>query len=74
MLFKEIMMEELVRDSYRKVGYINLPYENTGSTCNVETKPTNNKELDNDLKELSDILDDLYRECELNEFFENNLR
>ncbi|HEC1792041.1 TPA: CJH_07325 family protein [Campylobacter lari] len=68
------IQKEMLRDSYGKVGYINIPYENTGSTCNIKTNPTNNKELDNELQKLSDILDELYEECEINEFFENKLR
>ncbi|EOH7535339.1 CJH_07325 family protein [Campylobacter jejuni] len=40
----------------------------------MKTNPTNNKELDNELQKLSDILDELYEECEINEFFENKLR
>lgn len=69
----EIKKEKLLRDSYGKVGHFNIPYENTGSVCNTETNQTDRK-LRNELQKLSDILDELYEECEINEFFENKLR
>ncbi|AJC92523.1 hypothetical protein CSUB8523_1010 [Campylobacter subantarcticus LMG 24377] len=67
-------MEKLVRDSYGKVGYINTPYENTGSTCNTRAEQTDDATLHDKLQNISDILDELYIECEINEFFENKLR
>ncbi|HHS6860926.1 TPA: CJH_07325 family protein [Campylobacter jejuni] len=67
-------MEKLVRDSYGKVGYINMPYENTGSTCNIRTEQTDDVKLHDKLQNISNILDELYKDCEINEFFENKLR
>lgn len=67
-------MQKLVRDSYGKVGYINMPYENTGSTCNTKAEQTDNTKLHDKLQNISNILDELYEECEINEFFENKLR
>ncbi|EAK2643060.1 CJH_07325 family protein, partial [Campylobacter jejuni] len=55
-------MEKLVRDSYGKVGYINMPYENTGSTCNTRTEQTDDVKLHDKLQNISNILDELYKD------------
>lgn len=64
--------KKLLRDSYGKVNYINLPYENTGSVSNIQTK-INNDKLDKSLKKLSDTLDDLYEKSNINEFFKKQI-
>ena len=62
------------RNSYGKVGIVNIPYLNTGSvadiSCNQKEKEV---ELDKALQKLSDSLDKSYQKFKMDEFFEKQM-
>lgn len=64
------MNEKLIRDSYRKVGYINMPYFNVGNTCDT-TQTTYNNELDKMLVNLEEELIKDRKKFKMDEFFAN---
>lgn len=58
--------EELLRDSYGNVHYINDYYNNTGSVAQL-TYGKDNPELDESLKKTSDFLDEMYEKYRVEE-------
>ncbi|PZT47249.1 hypothetical protein B6S12_10110 [Helicobacter valdiviensis] len=67
---KKMIKEELVKDSYKKVGYINMPCFNTGNTCDV-AETTHDDELDKMLRELEKELIEDRKKFKMDEFFAN---
>ncbi|EAI5508055.1 CJH_07325 family protein [Campylobacter jejuni] len=66
-------MEKLVRDSYGKVNYINIPFHNTGSVSDICIK-IEDKELNQALQDLSDSIDKSYKNSDVYEFITNKYR
>ncbi|EHW0428012.1 TPA: CJH_07325 family protein [Campylobacter jejuni] len=66
-------MEKLVRDSYGKVDYINMPFQNTGSVSDICSK-VENEELNQALQDLSDSIDRSYKNSSVHEFIENRYK
>ncbi|ECP5912088.1 CJH_07325 family protein [Campylobacter jejuni] len=67
------MKEKLVRDSYGKVNYINIPFQNTGSVSDICSK-IEDKELDKALQDLSDSIDRSYNNSGVYEFIKSRYR
>lgn len=56
------------RDSYGKIDYINVPYLNTGSVGNIDTKYVEqDKNLHESLQETSDLLDEIFKKNKIQE-------
>ena len=63
-------MNNMGRDSYGKVAFINVPYYNTGSVAAIKTDKEEDKELDEALQDLSDSLDEAYRNINMDTYFD----
>ena len=61
--------KELKRDSGSKIGYINIPYLNTGSVADIQIGESNNKKLDALLDKLENDLSNDRIEFKMDDFF-----
>ncbi|ECP5912412.1 CJH_07325 family protein [Campylobacter jejuni] len=57
-------MEKLVRDSYRKVDFINMHFQNTGSVSDICEK-FQDPILDKAMQKLSDAIDNSYKNSDI---------
>ncbi|MCR6588431.1 CJH_07325 family protein [Campylobacter insulaenigrae] len=58
------MDKELLRDSYGKVDFINMPFQNTGSVSDICEK-FQDPILDKAMQKLSDAIDNSYKNSDI---------